>query len=138
MTPLAVVPRTPRHARRLPSTRSAALDRPGGWAIAPWLLAASLSVPAIAQARDWSVFARDDGCVDPQVLARSERLARAPRSPEDFARMLRARGERPVVGAPAGLPTALAGRVVQVRIGPQKAVVFVRDDACRDAAGKPR
>lgn len=86
----------------------------------------------------WSLLAREDGCTDLQLLVRMERLARAPSSPEDFAQMLRARGEQVSIGLPAGFPAELAGQVVQVGYGPDRKLIFVRDEACRNLDGGRR
>ena len=89
------------------------------------------ALPASAQQPAWHLFAHDDGCVDLNLLVKAEKLPRAPVSPEDFARMMRERGEQVVVGPPPGFPPELAGKVVQVKVGEWKAPVFVRDEVCR-------
>lgn len=90
-------------------------------------------LPVFAGQPAWHVFARDDGCVELAQLARAERLPRVPASPEDYARMLRERGERVVMGPPPGFPPELAGKAVQVMRGDGKAPVFVTDELCRNA-----
>lgn len=92
---------------------------------------AVLAAPVLAQQPTWYVLSREDGCIDLKVLARGERLSRAPVSPQDFARMMRERGEAVRIGPPADFPPELAGKVVQVTVGNSKAPVFVRDDVCR-------
>lgn len=88
--------------------------------------------PAFAQQSAWYVLSREDGCMNLNVLAKGERLSRAPVSPEDFAQMMRERGEAVSVGPPANFPPELAGKVVQVTIGSAKAPIFVRGDICRN------
>ena len=102
----------------------------------PLLLLAAL--PAFAQQPAWYVFARDDGCVDTKLLVKAEKLPPAPASPDEFARMMRERGEQVVVGPPPGFPPELAGKVVQVKVGEWKAPVFVTAEVCRnlDAASR--
>jgi hypothetical protein len=95
------------------------------------LLALLLALPASAQQPTWYLLARDDGCVDLQILVRAEKLSRVPVSPEDFAQMMRERGEQVVV---ASLPDAtpdLIGKVVQVKVGNWKTLVFVKEEICR-------
>lgn len=91
------------------------------------------ALSASAQAA-WSLLAREDGCVDLQQLVRRERLARTPSSPEDFAQMLRTRGESPSLGLPPGFPAEFAGRVVQVSYA-GKGLIFVSDEVCRNLDG---
>jgi hypothetical protein len=98
------------------------------------LLIALAAAPALAQQPTWFVLAHADGCIDLKVLVKAEKLSRAPVSPEDFAQMMRQRGESVVVGAPANLPSELAGKVVQVKVGSWKAPVFVKEDVCRNIA----
>lgn len=98
----------------------------------PALLLLLAALPALAQQPAWYLFARDDGCVDLKLLVKAERLARAPVSPDDFARMMRERGEQVVVGPPPGFQPALAGKVVQVKVGEWKAPVFVTEEVCRN------
>lgn len=95
------------------------------------LLLLLLTMPVAARQPAWFVLAHDDGCIDVKVLVKAEKLSRAPVSPEDFARMMRERGESVVVGPPADLPPELAGKVVQVRVGSWKAPVFMQDEVCR-------
>ena len=89
-------------------------------------------LPVSAQASGWFVLAREDGCMDPKVLVKADGLPRVPASPDDYAQLMRARGATVTLGLPAGFPAELAGRVVQVTIGPSKAPVFVREDVCRN------
>jgi hypothetical protein len=91
-----------------------------------------LALPTAAQRPTWFVLAREDGCIELARLVKPERLRRAPVSPEDFAQMMRERGESVVVGPPANLPAELAGKVVQVKVGSSKAPVFVTDAVCRN------
>lgn len=87
--------------------------------------------PAFAQQPAWYLLSRDDGCVDLKILVKAERLPRLPVSPEDFASMLRERGEEVTVGPLADSPAELSGKVVQVTIGNGRAPVFVTEDICR-------
>lgn len=96
----------------------------------PLMLLAAM--PASAQQPAWFLLAHDDGCVDLKLLVKAERLSRAPVSPEDFASMMRERGEQVVVGPPPGFPPELAGKVVQVKVGEWKAPVFVTGEVCRN------
>jgi len=90
------------------------------------------ALPASAQQTTWYVLAHDDGCVDLKLLVKAEKLSRAPVSPEDFAQMMRERGESVEVGLPAGFPPELAGKVVQVKVGKWKAPLFVKEEVCRN------
>ena len=83
-----------------------------------------------------SVLSRDEGCVALDGLMRGYRLHRVPVSPDDYAAMLRARGEQPTLGLPPGFPPDMTGKVVMVQVRPDRAPVFVRDDVCRDMKGK--
>jgi len=97
--------------------------------ILPFLLLSSI-VNAAEPA--WHLFARDDGCVDVQIAARKLKLPRTPASPEDFAQMLRDRGEVAAIAPPAFAPAHLAGKIVEVQFGAGKTLVFIRTEACRD------
>jgi len=90
------------------------------------------ALPVYAQQPTWYLLARDDGCIDPQILVRAEKLSRAPVSPEDFARMMRERGEEVEVGPLADSSPELIGKVVQVKFGKRKAPVFVKEEICRN------
>lgn len=70
--------------------------------------------------------------MDLKILAKAEKLPRAPTSPEDFAQLMRERGETVNVGMPPGFPSELAEKVVQINIGSSKAPVFVKEDVCRN------
>jgi hypothetical protein len=94
----------------------------------PLLLAA---VPAYTQEPNWYLLSRDDGCVDLRLLVKAEKLPRAPVSPEDFARMMRERGEQVDVGPLPDSPPEFIGKVVQVRYGNGRALVFVKEEICR-------
>lgn len=99
----------------------------------PFLLLLLLAaLPAFAQPSTWYLLARDDGCVALQLLVKREKLPRVPSSPEDFALLMRERGERVVVGPPAGFPPELAGKVVQVKVGDRMAPLFVKEEICRN------
>lgn len=98
------------------------------------LLLALLGTLAQGAEAAWYLLAREDGCVDLQQLVRRERLARTPASPEDYAQMLRARGESPSLGLPPGFPAELAGKVVQVSYA-DKGLIFVSDEICRNLDG---
>ena len=79
---------------------------------------------------------RSEGCVDLSVIARGDRLPRAPISPDDYADLMRARGHQATLGLPPGVPAELAGKVVMVKIRDDHAPVFVHEDVCRQAEGK--
>lgn len=79
----------------------------------------------------WFLISRDDGCVDPGLLVKREKLPRTPASPEEYAQMLRDRGERVTLGLPEGFPPELASKVVQVKSGESKAPIFVSGEICR-------
>ena len=88
---------------------------------------------AFAQQLTWYVFAHDDGCLNLGVLNRRGKLPRAPVSPEDYAQMMRDQGKTVVVEEmPAGFSADLAGKLVQVKIGDAEAVIFVREEVCRN------
>lgn len=92
-----------------------------------------LRVPGVpvAAAGSWFVLSRSEGCVALDVLARGDRLPRAPTSPEDYAELMRAQGHQPTLGLPPGFPPALSGKVVMVKVRDDRAPVFVRDEVCR-------
>lgn len=92
-----------------------------------------LATAAHAANPEWHLFARDDGCTDMRIVVRMEKLSRAPVSPEDFAQMMRDRGESVVVGLPAGFPSDLEGKVVEVKYGGRRSLTFVKDEVCRTA-----
>ncbi len=96
-----------------------------------FLLPVVLASPASAQQPTWYLLSRDNGCADLQMLVRMEKLSRQPVSPEDFAQMMRERGEQVAVGPPADLPPELSGKVIQVAFGRGKAPIFVREEICR-------
>ena len=79
----------------------------------------------------WFLMERHGGCVDVGILARRERLARVPVSPEDFAQMMRARGHQVVVGPLPGSPPDLVGKAVLVDVRDNLKPVFVRAELCR-------
>ena len=87
-------------------------------------------LPAASQPT-WYLLAREAGCVDLQAMVRMAGLSRAPVSPENFAQMLRDRGEQVEVGLPEGFPQELAGKAVQVRYGNGKSPIFVQEEICR-------
>lgn len=89
------------------------------------------AVPAFAQQPAWYLLSRDDGCVDLKILAKAEGLPRAPVSPEDFAMLMRVRGQEVTVAPLPDLPAELTGKVVQVTVGPERAPVFVLEEVCR-------
>jgi len=95
------------------------------------LLLIVAAVPAFAQQPAWYLLSREDGCVDLKILVKAERLPRAPVSPEDFAMLMRARGQEVTVALLPDLPAELTGKVVQVTVGPERAPVFVREEVCR-------
>ena len=96
------------------------------------LFALLVALQASAQQPTWYLLPREQGCADLKVLIRMERLPRAPVSPEDFARMLRERGEQVEVGPLADAPREYLGKFVQVRYGNGKGPVFVREEICRN------
>jgi hypothetical protein len=94
------------------------------------LLIPFIALPAVAQQPKWYVLSQDDGCIEFQLLVKAEKLSRAPVSPQDFAQMMRERGEQVVIGPPPNLSPELAGKVVQVKVGSWKAPVFVTEEVC--------
>lgn len=99
--------------------------------LASFIFALATSM-ASAQQSDWYVLSREDGCMDPNVLVKAEKLSRLPLSPEDYAAMMRERGEAVTIGPAPNFPTELAGKVVQVHVGRSKAPVFVKEEICRN------
>ena len=99
----------------------------------PGIALTSGRVPAPAT---WWVLSREEGCVPPDVLMHGDRLPRVPVSPDDYAAMLRARGQQPSLGLPPGFLPDMAGKVVMVQVRPDRAPVFVRDDVCRQMKEK--
>lgn len=90
-----------------------------------------VALPASAQQPTWYLLARETGCFDLQLLVRMEKLSRAPVSPEDFAQMLRERGEQVAVWPLEDAPAEFIGKVVQVKYGNGKAPIFVKEEICR-------
>ena len=101
-----------------------------------FVLLALLSMPVAAQEPTWYLISHDDGCVELSALTRAKRLElpRPPVSPDDFAQMMRERGESPVVAMPAGFPPHLVGKVVQVTVNESTAPVFVTEEVCGNIA----
>jgi len=64
-----------------------------------FLLLLVVAHPVSAQQPAWYLLSRDDGCVDLKILVKAERLSRLPVSPNDFAVMMRERGEEVTVGS---------------------------------------
>jgi len=89
------------------------------------------ALPAVAQIPEWQLMSREEGCVSPQLVVRMMRLPRAPVSPEDFAWMIRERGESATLGPMENSPPELIGSVVQVRLANGKALLFARPEVCR-------
>ena len=84
----------------------------------PFLLLPLLAaLPASAQESTWYLLSREDGCLELQILVKAEKLSRAPVSPDDFARMMRERGEQVVVEPLADMPEDFTGKAVQVKVG---------------------
>lgn len=110
------------------------MKRSGTWSILTLIALLLPSAPSqtLAGEDSWYLFARDDGCVSLQLLVSAENLKRAPVSPEDFAGMMRARGEQVSIGLPEGFPSGLLGKAVQVKYG-SNAVLFVTEEICRTA-----
>jgi hypothetical protein len=96
-----------------------------------FLLLLIMAHPVSAQPPPWYLLSRDDGCVDLKILVKAERLSRLPVSPDDFASMMRERGEEVTVGPLADSPAEFIGKVVQVTVGNGKAPVFVTEEICR-------
>lgn len=96
------------------------------------LLLVWLTPAVFAQQPTWYVFSREDDCLDLQVLAKVEKLPRTPVSPDDFAQIMRERGEAATIGQPSGFPAELTGQVVQVNVGSSKAPIFVKGEVCRN------
>ena len=95
----------------------------------------ALSAPA--QPPTWYLLSREEGCVDPRILLEAERLPRVPASPEDYAQMMRQRGEKVTVGLPPDVPAEFNGKIVQVRVGSEDGgPVFVREEVCRTKFGR--
>jgi hypothetical protein len=90
-------------------------------------------VPLSASARQptWYLLMHDDGCVNPELLVTAERLLRAPVSPEEFAQMMRERGEAVTIGQFADSPPGFSGQMIQVKYGNSKAPIFVTEEFCR-------
>ena len=96
------------------------------------LLVLLVPPPALAQQASWYLLSREEGCLDLRILAEMEKLPRTPTSPEDYAQMMRARGQVVSLELPKEVPAALEGKVVQVRVGNEDGgPVFVRDEVCR-------
>lgn len=89
-----------------------------------------VAMPASAQQPTWYLLPREQGCADLKILIRMERLPRAPVSPEDFARMMRERGEQVVVGPLPDTPREYIGKIVQVKYGNGRSPVFVTEEIC--------
>jgi hypothetical protein len=93
-------------------------------------------IPVSAQPPTWYVIARHDGCHELQVLVKMMNLKRAPVSPEDFAQMMRERGEQVVIGplteAPNEIQPDIIGKIVQVQVGKRAAPIFVTEEICRN------
>jgi len=94
------------------------------------------ALPASAQPPTWYLIARHDGGHDLQVLVKMMNLKRAPVSPEDFAQMMRERGEQVVIGPlaepPNDIPPDIVGKIVQVQVGKRVAPIFVTEEICRN------
>jgi hypothetical protein len=96
------------------------------------LLILLAALPASGQQPTWHLISRDDGCVDLQFLVRMEKLSRVPVSPEDFGRMMQERGEQVLVSPLPDSTPDLVGKVVQVKVGNWKTLVFVTEEICRN------
>ncbi len=90
-----------------------------------------MPLPASARHPGWHMLGREVGCTDLQMLVRMEKLSRVPVSPEDFAQMMRERGEQVEVGPLEDSPAELIGKVIQVKLGNGKAPIFVTEEVCR-------
>lgn len=68
---------------------------------AQWIILALAFGPAelsLAEPQaDWYIMAREEGCLSLSTAVSFENLSRAPISPEDFAQMLRSRGDSATV-----------------------------------------
>ena len=94
----------------------------------PFLLA--MTTPFLAEASDWQLLSREEGCIPTETLVRGERLPHAPSSPEDLAAMLRAQGRTAEIVPVPGFPAEMAKDFVMVRMGNDGAPIFVRSHAC--------
>lgn len=92
-----------------------------------------LAAPPAYGGGEWQLMSREDGCVGLETLAKRERLARTPSTPEEFAGMMRARGYSVTTGHPDGFPAELSGKAVMVRVRENMAPVFVRVELCGNA-----
>lgn len=95
-------------------------------------LIALVTLSAFAQQPKWYVFAHDDGCIDINILDGEGNLPHTPVSPQDYAQMIQAQGRAAVVEAVKGSPAALAGKVLQVTLSDEQAVVFIQEELCHN------
>lgn len=96
------------------------------------LLIVLVPPPGSGQQAAWFLLSREEGCVDLKILVEAEKLPRVPTSPEDYAQMMRERGQDVSLELPRDVPSEFNGRIVQVRIGNDDGgPVFVRDEVCR-------
>lgn len=89
-----------------------------------------MMTPFLADASDWQLLSREEGCVPTEAIVRSEQLPHAPTSPEDFAAMLHAQGRTAEIVSVPGFPAETVKDFVMVRMGDGGAPVFVRSYAC--------
>jgi hypothetical protein len=106
-------------------------SRPCRKFLAAAILAAFLAPPALAQEVKWYILAREDGCFPVEKLASREKLKKVPKTPQEFAEMMRERGFHVVVGLPEGFPKEYEGKVVKVTVDKEVAPVFVPEEICR-------
>lgn len=94
-----------------------------------------LTAPLLAEAADWQLLVREEGCIPTEAIVRREKLPRVPTSPEDFAAMLHAQGRTAEIGPVPEFPSDMAKDFVMVRLDKSRAIIFVRSAACarRDA-----
>jgi len=96
------------------------------------LLVILVVAPAFAQRPTWYVLSREKGCVDPKVLLEYEQLPRAPASPDQYAQMMRDRGNKVTVGFPPDMPPEYHAKIVQVKVGNDDGgPVFADEEVCR-------
>ncbi len=95
------------------------------------LLIVLVAPPGSGQQATWFLLSHEEGCVDLKVLVEAEKLPRVPRSPEDYAQMMRERGKDVSLVLPKDVPSDFKGKIVQVRTSSDDGgPVFVRDEVC--------
>lgn len=91
-------------------------------------------VAPVAQGQQWQVLSREDGCLPIAVLFRRDKPAdgRTPRTPQEYAELMRSRGNQPRLAPVDGLPPEMREKVIQVRVREGLEPVFVREEICRN------